>query len=141
LAFDIPNDIKQDLGVAPIGLGRLIDELFNNDQQLADFPTPAILGDYDAFVQRFVQQSLQIFGTRRAALRIAGPAFLETTVRGRLAKESDGRPSRRRAARVVDVGLPAQTVKPVIKRGAEQRHHFGDKLRRVLIGLPAIVVR
>ena len=50
-------------------------------------------------------------------------------------------PSGRRAARVVDIGRPAQTVKPVIKRRAEQGHHFGDKLRRVLIGLPVIVVR
>jgi hypothetical protein len=33
--------------MAPIGLGRLIDELFNYDQQLADFTTPAILGDDD----------------------------------------------------------------------------------------------
>src|SRR5215813_1305341 len=86
LAFDIPNNIKQDLGIAPIGLGRLIDDLLNNGQQLADFPTPAVLGDDDAFVQRFVQQSLQILGTRWAAPRIAGLAFLETAVRGRLAK-------------------------------------------------------
>src|SRR5260370_19729037 len=34
----------------------------------------------------FVQQSLQVLGTRWAAPRIAGLAFLETAVRGRLAK-------------------------------------------------------
>ena len=49
--------------------------------------------------------------------------------------------SRRDAADVIRVARTAQTVKPVIKRRAEQRHHFGDKLRRVVIGLPVVVVR
>ena len=49
-----------------------------------------------------------------------------------------GRLSRRDAADVIRVGRAAQTVKPVIKRGAEQRHHLGDKVRRVVIGLPVL---
>jgi hypothetical protein len=41
----IPNDVEQDLGMAPIGLGRLIDDLLDNGQEFGDFPTPAILDD------------------------------------------------------------------------------------------------
>jgi hypothetical protein len=53
LAFYIPNDVKQDLGMAPIvGFGRLIDHLLNDGQELGDFPTPAVLDDDDALVQR-----------------------------------------------------------------------------------------
>jgi hypothetical protein len=69
--------------MAPIGLGRLIDHLLNNGQELADFSTLAILGDADALVQRFVQQSPQVLGTRWAAARIARLAFRETAVESR----------------------------------------------------------
>jgi hypothetical protein len=84
LAFDSPNDVQQDLGMARISLGRLIDHLLNNSQELADFPTPAILGDDDALVQRLVQHSLQVLGSRWGPQGLPDCPFLKRLCGGGL---------------------------------------------------------
>jgi hypothetical protein len=51
-AFDVLQDVEQELDGAPIALGGPVDELFYDCLTLADLSPPAILGDYDRLVQR-----------------------------------------------------------------------------------------
>src|SRR5262245_55037821 len=71
-AFDVLNDVEQDLGCAQIGLGRAIDELRDDRFALADPASALAVRDGDALVERFAQQRRQILHSRRPASRIAG---------------------------------------------------------------------
>jgi hypothetical protein len=46
------KNVEQDLGGAPIGFGRLVDELCDDGLTLGDLAAPAILGDNDEFIER-----------------------------------------------------------------------------------------
>ena len=51
-AFDVLQDVEQELDGAPIAFGRFVDKLLNNRFPLADLSSSAILGDDDRLVQR-----------------------------------------------------------------------------------------
>src|SRR5215469_8470308 len=68
LAFCVAKQIEQDLHRAPIGLGRLVDELLD-----------------DRLVERFTEQGRYVLRSPRPAARIAGLALLKPAVAGRFA--------------------------------------------------------
>ena len=76
-AFDVLQDVDQQLEGSPVALGRFVDELFEGGFALADALAPAILVDDDNFVERFVQQARQVFCSPGPAFRIPRLAALE----------------------------------------------------------------
>lgn len=78
MAFDVPNQVDQDLDRAPISFGRAIDELCADHFALGDFATRAIIGDDHQLVQRPDQQCPQVLRAGCSAARIASSVDTET---------------------------------------------------------------
>jgi hypothetical protein len=75
LTFELSDQIEQDFDRAPIGGGRLVDQLLDDRLALGDLATRAILGDDDRLVECITQQRLEVSCSRRpASSRVAAPS-------------------------------------------------------------------
>ena len=59
-AFDVLQDVDQQLEGSPVALGRFIDKLREGCSALADALAPAIFADDDNLIKRLIQQRCQV---------------------------------------------------------------------------------
>jgi hypothetical protein len=84
-SLDTLDDVGQLLDRAQIGRCRFVDELLDHQLALGDPAPGSVLGDLDLLVERLAQQGREVLRAFRAAVRVAGPAFLEPGMARRLA--------------------------------------------------------